>query len=430
MIETMKFISKKIKDYSGVTLVEVLIVMAIMGGLAVVMMNMTKQQNVMQKKAESSFEVSTLHSGVVSTLLTAEACTYTLAPLGDISGAVSGTINLNAIRNRQNSVLYNTTTNYNNLVTIPTMEIRDLVAGPLLPSGKKFGDLNLIMTYEKTAKILPGENKTTRSEIVLRVELNAANTVTNCYSATENAIDEGRRQACESIGGTVNPATYKCDMAPYPALVDANIGVSTKFLDDYMINNLDLRYVNVIGDIMTGNLNMNGGSRVMVNSGGGVTLTSANMTSTGSSWNLSGSPVTANNSNFTLNSSSITLNNGYVYSDLYISVSDKRLKKKFKSLEKTSPKIYDLKTYEFVWRRNNKKDYGFIAQEVEELFPELVQNNRETGYKGVQYVSLIPLVVEEMKKLKHENEELKRENQELRRDIDEIRDYLKLKKVE
>ena len=52
------------------------------------------------------------------------------------------------------------------------------------------------------------------------------------------------------------------------------------------------------------------------------------------------------------------------------------------------------------------KDYGVIAQEIEEILPELV-NTRENGYKAVKYDKLISLLIGGIKELSKEVEELK-----------------------
>ena len=49
-----------------------------------------------------------------------------------------------------------------------------------------------------------------------------------------------------------------------------------------------------------------------------------------------------------------------------------------------------------------ERQIGFIAQEVEAIFPELVSIDKD-GYKGVQYARFVPLLVEAMKELREEN---------------------------
>ena len=54
------------------------------------------------------------------------------------------------------------------------------------------------------------------------------------------------------------------------------------------------------------------------------------------------------------------------------------------------------------------KDYGVIAQEIEEILPELV-DTRENGYKAVKYDKLVSLLIEGIKELSQEVNELKKQ---------------------
>ena len=54
-------------------------------------------------------------------------------------------------------------------------------------------------------------------------------------------------------------------------------------------------------------------------------------------------------------------------------------------------------------------DTGILAQEIEEILPEIVEL-RKTGIKAVNYTKLIPLLVESIKELKSELDELKSSN--------------------
>ena len=90
--------------------------------------------------------------------------------------------------------------------------------------------------------------------------------------------------------------------------------------------------------------------------------------------------------------------------------SDKRLKDNLTPLSNSLEKVSKLTGYEFDW--NDKQDVyeghdiGVVAQEVEEVAPELVQT-RDDGYKAVKYEKLVPLLIEAIKDLKAEIEELK-----------------------
>ncbi len=48
-------------------------------------------------------------------------------------------------------------------------------------------------------------------------------------------------------------------------------------------------------------------------------------------------------------------------------------------------------------------EYGYLAQELKEVFPELVSQDTE-GYYGVNYIALIPVIVEALKDQRKTNE--------------------------
>lgn len=102
------------------------------------------------------------------------------------------------------------------------------------------------------------------------------------------------------------------------------------------------------------------------------------------------------------------MGNGYLNGNL-IQTSDKRLKKDFTQLNNSLSKIYQLNGCHFRWiedARNKDLQTGFIAQEVQNIFPELVQTD-DKGFLSVNYIGLIPHLIEAIKELKNENARLK-----------------------
>lgn len=94
----------------------------------------------------------------------------------------------------------------------------------------------------------------------------------------------------------------------------------------------------------------------------------------------------------------------------YVS-SDERLKDKIQSISTPLEKINSIGGYSFVWNTQKQdiykgKDYGVIAQEIEKILPELV-DNRKDGYKAVKYDRLVSLLIEGIKELSSEVKELK-----------------------
>ena len=121
----------------------------------------------------------------------------------------------------------------------------------------------------------------------------------------------------------------------------------------------------------------------------------------------SGSMTSANvNSTFTFNPGSGTLSANSISATLVTSTdfnttSDERLKKNIKPLSGALEKVSKLSGVEFDWINTDKKSIGVIAQQVEEVVPELVHTNSK-GYKSVSYGNLAALLIEAIKEL-HEN---------------------------
>lgn len=86
--------------------------------------------------------------------------------------------------------------------------------------------------------------------------------------------------------------------------------------------------------------------------------------------------------------------------------SDITLKKNVKEL--VNNEILNLNPVEFNFKsdESKKKHFGFIAQEMEKIFPDLVSNER-LGYKTVNYIELIPLMLSKMKQMQTEIDSLK-----------------------
>ena len=103
----------------------------------------------------------------------------------------------------------------------------------------------------------------------------------------------------------------------------------------------------------------------------------------------------------------ITANN-ISYSGKLRSTSDLRLKENIKEIPRALDSISKLKGVTFDWKANKQSDYGVIAQEVEQVFPDLVFTDQEQkGIKSVDYIGMIPILIESIKELKNEMKTLK-----------------------
>ncbi|MCF0062293.1 tail fiber domain-containing protein [Dyadobacter chenwenxiniae] len=99
--------------------------------------------------------------------------------------------------------------------------------------------------------------------------------------------------------------------------------------------------------------------------------------------------------------------NGYLNGNL-IQTSDRRLKTNILPFKNSLGKVSNLQGYHYNWEDKTKDQTlqtGLIAQEVEQIFPELVSTNKD-GFKSVNYIGLVPHLIESVKELKRKTDEI------------------------
>ena len=95
--------------------------------------------------------------------------------------------------------------------------------------------------------------------------------------------------------------------------------------------------------------------------------------------------------------------------------SDPRLKKNKKKIKNPLKILDKINGYTFDWKNYAKNvgthlvgsDYGVMADEIEEVMPELV-HDRDNGYKGVKYEKIVPLLIECIKEQQVQINQLKK----------------------
>lgn len=115
---------------------------------------------------------------------------------------------------------------------------------------------------------------------------------------------------------------------------------------------------------------------------------------------------------------------GYAFATGSWTSSDARYKKNISTIENSLDKVIKIRGTSFEFRTDEFKDYqfadgiqyGFIAQEVEKVLPELVHNESD-GFKSLNYNGMIPVLVEAIK-------EQQKQIQDQQKDIDELKDLV------
>lgn len=93
--------------------------------------------------------------------------------------------------------------------------------------------------------------------------------------------------------------------------------------------------------------------------------------------------------------------------------SDRRLKQDIQDVPDLLDKVAALEPVEFYYTNQDRKVMphkvlGFIAQDVEEIFPQLVSGSGERDAKYLDYTGLVPALVGAIKELKQQVADLER----------------------
>lgn len=187
-----------------------------------------------------------------------------------------------------------------------------------------------------------------------------------------------------SLGSVYNP--YDSNLAPYQGVI-LRSNDPTKhsgYMVDALTGNAANGYYIQSGSSYRGGLwwfNNGGGDKIRIDSAGDIEFVAPNTKQVISSIDIK-APA-------------------FLYS------SDQRLKTDIDNLSKERYLgILDLNAVSYKWKDSGKADIGFIAQDVEKVYPELVHTSSD-GFKSVDYIKLIPSMVEMIKMQQKEIDELK-----------------------
>ncbi len=87
--------------------------------------------------------------------------------------------------------------------------------------------------------------------------------------------------------------------------------------------------------------------------------------------------------------------------NVYFTSSDRNLKKNIKENFSSFNRLYDIKTYDYELKAegNGKTHFGVMAQEIAEIYPDLVMTN-EDNELAVNYIELIPQMIRALQEQK------------------------------
>ena len=154
------------------------IVMAgMMGGLALLLANLSKQQHFVQKTTETHFEVKALFDTMAKTLYDGEACKKTLG----VGVAVTDGRSINSINNRDGGVVFNTTDKYGNrLLQIESMTLKNTQI-----TGNS-GSVDIEVVLLKLSSVLKGYKKAVQEFPISFDVASGTSNLTRCHHSIDN----------------------------------------------------------------------------------------------------------------------------------------------------------------------------------------------------------------------------------------------------
>lgn len=119
---------------------------------------------------------------------------------------------------------------------------------------------------------------------------------------------------------------------------------------------------------------------------------------------------------------------GNMYTKGVLVTSDVRLKKDISQLSKGLDSVLSLIPVSYKFKTqidDDQKNFGFIAQQVDTVLPDLVRLDPETGYYHISYEGVIPVTVKAIQEQQAEIEDLKAKNQELEARLERLEALIK-----
>ena len=186
----MKYLFSRLAN-RAVSLTEVLVAMGMVGGLSLGYLQISSDHDKSQKKIEAGFEIDMLIMDMTQVLSNERACANTLG-----SDLAEGR-DIAVIKNSAGQVVFQKGKKYGqNLIQIKSMKMANLDT-----TGDGFGNVEVLVTFEKTTKSRLGKREEVRS---IPLPIRAAPDRVVCYPTDGSMLvaQSDIKMMCDSLGGT------------------------------------------------------------------------------------------------------------------------------------------------------------------------------------------------------------------------------------
>ena len=107
--------------------------------------------------------------------------------------------------------------------------------------------------------------------------------------------------------------------------------------------------------------------------------------------------------------SQVTIGDNLIVTDTLTELSQREMKTNIEPIENILPAVLQMQGVSFDWKKdkNEKNHYGFIAEDVEKILPNLVSHDEEGKAQGIQYSKMTAVLLEAIKEQQIQIDELK-----------------------
>ena len=226
------------------------------------------------------------------------------------------------------------------------------------------GSNNIGIGYNSAVPTTSGSNQMSIGNSIYGLNINDGNASNDLIGIGVSAPTE----ALDVNGNARIRSVYTNNGAATDRVVVADTNGNIKTIDRSMINN-----IYTADGTITGN-------RIVTLNGGNIRFAKTGTAITGSLMEVDGK----------IKTTAVNLN------------SDARLKEKVANINQETSFLNNLRPVSYYWNTKGKEkggdnslQYGFIAQEVEKVAPNLVNTDAD-GYKSVNYIQVIPVLVKSL----------------------------------
>ena len=221
----------------------VLVAAGMMGGLALYLATVTKQQHVTQKKAETGTEITALHHRILSVFHDPMACTETLGKGGDLSNGDT----LLELKNKAGTVIIEANPGPNpdpNKDIGRMLRVEEILLDNVPASGQT-REIEVRVTIKKLSRAITGEDTVIKT-IPLTVQMDANDKIASCHTKLDAIAVAIKKEFCDDIGADWDASTGKCSLQQILNSIYNSI--------TNLQQQVQYEYVKKSGDTMTGPL--------------------------------------------------------------------------------------------------------------------------------------------------------------------------------